>query len=244
MLPKRDSPLNRIPLVLDRRQVWFIDGIRYAIGMADFAYRALYRVANEETLRIAGAAGASAAATSPQNPDCHTEAVLSAWSMVDSINRLRELLDAMPGLKKNQPELQLFKRKTAEFETLRNAVQHLRDEISALAAAEQHVWGALGWISIMNPPEILRWCTLHSGVLYPGWKGPRGRPFSKPIDPPIDHLTLLAHGLSVSLTEAHKDLERLTGYLEHMVVESYARTLPPDPPVYGADMILCLELSK
>ena len=57
---------------------------------------------------------------------------LDAWSIVDSVHRLRELLDQMPGLKKNTSAYQSFVRKTKIAKDFRNTAQHMRNDLRAI----------------------------------------------------------------------------------------------------------------
>jgi hypothetical protein len=241
MLPREGSPLLRIPNALDRRQLLYLDGIRYAIAMADLAYRRLYDVLLAESHRFAR----EEAAPAGQSGQTITSVLLDAWMMVDSVNRLRQLLDEMPGLKKKQTPLLAFRAATNVVPDLRNAVQHLRGEFSKLVAANQPVWGAVTWLSVLaGTPTILRWCTVYGGTVYENWAGPAVRPFHEPIAIPIDHITLHAHSLSVSLTTCYTALADLTAFLETMVEQSFARKLPVGAPTHAADIIFCMEFSQ
>jgi hypothetical protein len=83
------SPLRGIPGFLGRRQALFIEGIRYSIDMAEIAYDRL-----RNTLLTISSMDKSDA----EDP-AHASAMLDAWSIVGSLNRLRRLLEYMPGTK-------------------------------------------------------------------------------------------------------------------------------------------------
>lgn len=70
------------------------------------------------------------------------------WAFVDSINRLRRLLDHMPRMPKNSPRLQVFSRATTGIETLRNAIQHLDEELAQHKGPAQP---GLGHTSVGSP---------------------------------------------------------------------------------------------
>jgi len=64
----------------------------------------------------------------------HAFMFLDAWSFIDSVHRLRELLEQMPGIQKNESTaLKVFLGKTALIEDLRHIAQHLRREVKELA---------------------------------------------------------------------------------------------------------------
>ena len=241
-----ESPLRKIPVQLERRQVLFLDGIRYAIEMAALAYSHLYQIVLGSTQRIAEAEGTQSVGGRPTNTALEVAAaLLEAWSFVDSINRLRELLVGMPGLKKRTPEFRIFLSKTETFLKLRNAVQHLRGEIERLTHSGEPVWGSVGWVAVFeHPPEIVRSCSIYGGTVYPDLVRPVINPFSKPMAPPVDRLTLSAHGHTVSLTEIYENLELFTRALEKVMQESIGRDLPSECPTHAADVVVCLEFRK
>jgi hypothetical protein len=241
MLPRADSPLRKLPVALERRQVLHLDGIRYSIAMADLAFRRLFDALVAQTRRFAN--------LQPQEPDAGgqviTAVLLDAWVIVDSINRLRELLESMPRMRKKQPELVVFRASTKGFPDLRNSVQHLRDEIKRLAETNEPVWGSVGWVSALEEeePKIARSCAVYGGAIYQNWSRPLGNAL-RMIAMPIDEITLSAHGRSVSLSEAYGALARLTAFLERMVEQSVARVLSADTPTHAADIVICAEFRK
>jgi hypothetical protein len=58
--------------------------------------------------------------------DFYPSVLLHAWSMVDSANRLRLLLQHTPGLPKRPPQFKVNFRKLEVVENLRNSIQHLK----------------------------------------------------------------------------------------------------------------------
>jgi hypothetical protein len=132
-----DSPLRAVPDTLDRRSVLYLDGIRYAIHIFDLSGG---RLAN--TLHALSIDGVPRETLTEQI----AAAMSDAWTMVDAIHRLRELLSQVPGLKKKQPELQLFLQRTSTVEGLRHFYQHFRTEIDTFVGVGMPLWGSLSWI--------------------------------------------------------------------------------------------------
>src|SRR3990170_1900754 len=112
MLVPPESSLRRVPVNLDARTVGFLDAIRYSFEIIDLAQGRL-----ETTLeRIA---------TRPEGHPAGAlivEATADAWLLVDSLHRLRELVQQCPGLRQNESEVQLLLRGTSVVEGLRNYV--------------------------------------------------------------------------------------------------------------------------
>jgi len=243
MIIKDDSPLRRIPTVLAREQVLFIDGIRYGISMADYAYARLCMAVDRITQHfISGEQSGKAVPNADAEINC---AMNDAWSMVDSIHRLRELLSGMPNLKQKAVELRLFRKATNECLSLRNAVQHLRHEIRALVKMDQPVWGEITWVALESPQaEIFRCFFIYAGTVYHNFAGPAFQPFGKPVRCPVDHISLNAHGISVSLTDCHESLQQVTTFLEQLVAQTLQEQLGKDAPINAADIIGAIEFRK
>ena len=76
-----------------------------------------------------------------------TDLLERCWTIIDNIDRARELLLHIKGLKRKTPEVQRFLRGTAEVEVFRNIFQHLATEIPSLPVKTQPSLGAFSWIS-------------------------------------------------------------------------------------------------
>jgi len=70
--------------------LFFIEGIRFSIETADLAYRRL-----RDTLIVLG----TQETADPDSPST-ASAMLDAWSIIDSLHRLRGLMRNMPGIEK------------------------------------------------------------------------------------------------------------------------------------------------
>jgi hypothetical protein len=132
----KDSTLRRIPTSVDRRTILFLDGIRYSLHTFELAFLRLTRTLDRLS---------QGKKESDDLGEMIAEATTDAWAMIDSVHRLRELLEQMPRLKKNQPELQLFLRRTATVEELRHFFQHFRTEIDSFVSRGMPLWGTLSW---------------------------------------------------------------------------------------------------
>lgn len=137
LLVPPNSPLRLVPDSLDRRSVLFLDGIRYCLHIFDLSLTRLVIALKTLSTDLDGAG---------QAPDQIASAISDAWTMIDSVHRLRELLSQAPGLKKSEPELQIFLRGTHDIEGLRHFYQHFRNEIDFFVSAGMPLWGTLSWI--------------------------------------------------------------------------------------------------
>jgi hypothetical protein len=227
-----NSPFRRIPIQTNRKQILFYDGIRYSVEMADLAHQRLREILYEISQKP------TTATTAPEADYFdHAAAVLDAWSIVDLVHRLRDLLYQVPGIKQNSPALQLFTRKTVEIEILRNAVQHLNQQIHQMAAENLPVWGALSWISMPDPEfKSVYSCTLVAGTWFER-REPLVSPLGKTLSPPVDLITLEASNCSVCLSDVMRSVEAVVRSLEEILSEQFK-----DRPYFGRDSLICAEI--
>lgn len=198
-----DSPLRKRDRAIERKQTVFLDAIQYSVDMADLAHSRLQAVL-------------AAGAPSQEGPS--VSVVLDAWSMVDSLHRLRELVDQMPGIKANSPTLQLLLRNTDDVEHLRNGVQHLRGSIDELVTENVPLWGVLNWVIPEPDGRSVQTAMFVSGTLSNYATLPLINPVGKQIRFPADHISLSAYGRSVNLSETmRRYVEPLVRRLEDQV---------------------------
>jgi hypothetical protein len=225
-----DSPLRRLPAALDRKQMLFLDGIRYSVEMADLAHARL----QQSLCRL------TADQSSSERFD-HLDAlsaVQDAWSMVDSLHRLRGLIRQMPGFKQNTPNMRVFRQQTDKVEDLRNAVQHLNHEIDKLVGANQTVWGSLSWFASPWPDAGMGTIgLLVAGTVFTSEGHPMVNPAGKEMHGLVDLVTLTAYGHSLNLSNAMRHVEGLIKSMEDQSKEQFA-----DHPTAAGELLLCAQV--
>ena len=154
-----DSLLRRVPTSVERRTVLYLDGIRYSIESFELSSLRLARVLDQLAKRTDD---------TPDLGDLILEATTDAWSMIDAVHRLRELLSQLPGLRKNEPELQVFLRGTAVIEDLRHFFQHFRTEIDSFHERGMPLWGTLSWAHTDAESELPENHTIVPGTFFRG----------------------------------------------------------------------------
>jgi len=214
MVLKDDSPLHRLPPSYPVPLVQMLDGVRYAIAMADLSYSRL-----RQTL-----------ATAFQEPETRpnpfriaTAAFLDALSMIDSMHRLGKLL-WKAATKDAISEVEVFLEAVRSVTELRNSFQHAEERVRDAARFPMPgvppLWGTIECLapgvdrtqarslSITPRNRTFRWAHLEIvDCPYPA--------------PPVDHVALTAFNAAVSLTTLHGALAPLVLALE--------RYIPPVP---------------
>jgi hypothetical protein len=233
-----DSPLRKIPSVLGRHQILFFEGMRFTIEMAEVAYQRLQHtlplLADHQHLN--------------RDPPPTVSAMLDAWSIVDSLHRLRDLIQAAPGLsgKKKSPKIRLFMDATDNVTALRNTVQHLNSEIhKILDDRNWTVFGTLSWGVVDPDKNQITACTFLPGAPQQGSSHPIINPLNRRVwHLRVDSITLERSGVSVCISDAMRRLEALTISMEENLARAYAEQIPLEHQgkTHGADVVICMKI--
>lgn len=207
-----DSLLRRLRDDFSREQVLIFDGIRYAAEMADIAYWRLFDLLQEMS--------------SLHNTELTTRqiaiAMLDVWSVVDSVHRLRDLLNDLPGVPK-KTWFDLFLKRTQNVADLRDAIQHQvgksRARIQSLVANAEQIWGFLSWAEVRDSRYTGEWYMMSPGAVFRGDKWIYAGPALPPAPLPFGRIRLHAYGKEVYLGKvlkaAHDVITALTEVLQN-----------------------------
>lgn len=134
-MTKRTKPASR-------STVYFADAIGVSLDLIDWHVSTIKAVASRiEQPRTNGTANRSDV----------VQLLGHLWALIDTIHRLRELVQQAPGIKKKSRHIQRFLRRTSRIDVLRNHVQHLRTEMRSIPTPAPPVWGAVSWVSTEDP---------------------------------------------------------------------------------------------
>lgn len=147
-------------------------------------------------------------------------AIADAWSVVDSLYRVRKLLEDMPGLKQNSPQLQLFYRKTRCLKSLRDSIQHLDEYIGKYVPYRTPALGRLSWVCPIHQNRY-KACMIAPGDVQPDWKLMPSH-MGKKMRSPVDFVTLTGND-SVCLTDMIDTLELLIPWLNIQLNNNFDR---------------------
>lgn len=120
-----------------RRVAFFLDGLRYAFGMAEIAIHRL-----QKTLPLI----VRKRSCQRNAEKLITAALLDTWSILDNCQRARRLIDHLPGFPKNSPEIRHFLKSTESVKKLRDYAQHFDEQIARIPLTWSPLWGSLSWI--------------------------------------------------------------------------------------------------
>jgi len=146
-------------------------------------------------------------------PD-HTVLVTDVWTIVDSSNRLRLMIDIMPGLKKKAPPNEVLRRQLKALEEFRHHVQHLDKEILGIEEGSvMTAFGTISWI-VSSGPTDLAVVTAIPGALAKGLSAPVVNPDGKTIRPSIDHIELAISKGRLAISELVRAIEKWIPWFE------------------------------
>lgn len=230
MIIAPNSPLRRLPAELNLKQRLYFDGIRYSIEMANVAYIRLKDILYNLSINHTNLDGAHYRHFVP--------AILDAWSIIDSVERLRGLIRQTPGFKQKSPGLVVFDQKTSSVEALRNSVQHLNHEIEELLKEGLPVWGVLSWVLVSDEQAKKAQCfTLVPGTMFDRKPDMIVNPLGRSLEIPIGLITLKASGHTVCISEVIERVEELTRKVEEQLAKQFV-----DLPPAASDMLAIVEM--
>ena len=231
VLISESSPLRKVPRCEPTQQL-FLDGIRFTIEMVELSFTRLCtqlwqfsdtKVQRQRRQHHAYAYGA---------------ALLDAWSVVDSIERLRTLILKMRGLKRTRP-IKEFLANSSNVRPFRNRLHHLNEDLANGLYIGKPVLGCISWVTYVDTHTPTR----RIFVLTPGALTHEVANLVNPVGvttrAPLDLVTLFAHGAEVSLTNQMQYVASIVQPLETAITDALGH-LPPA----GGDMLFSCDCTN
>lgn len=215
-----DSPLRRLNGNFSRKQALLFDGIRYAAEMADIAYWRMFDLLQEMSSLPTGELTTRQIAT----------VMLDVWSIVDSVNRLRHLLEEAKGVDQGT-WWKLFFSRTKDIDCLRNDIQHLKERLQLLVSDSEQIWGFLSWAEIHNGKYTGVWHMMSPGAVYQNDEWIYAGPTLPSVPLPFGRIRLHAYGKKVYLGKILKAVHDMVAELTEAIHNGSAR--PMDIPAIG-----------
>src|SRR5258707_6361996 len=219
------SPVRSLPQSLSEPHILLTDGVCYSVDMADFAYGRLAQT----LLGIGQMNGAER--------HLFSLAFQDAWSLVDSIERLRRLIPHVP-IKKNDPAFELFLRKASEVTELRHAVQHMDNDLRDPERLKSPMWGTLRWVTAPKANQSAQGFLLVSGSVFDFSEHSFINPVGHAIRVPLDLVTLNLGAQEVNLGEQMTKIVDVVRAMEREFVERYGNETRR-----GADVFVGVDYS-
>lgn len=120
---------------LDVRKIRCLDGLHYSFQLLKHYYSGLW----------------GACCKIPADNAQVIPALASCWGFIDTLHRIREIAQSVPGLSAKHSEMRVFLAATSFAEDYRHYIQHLRGELANDPPKTFPVWGSLSWVDEGNP---------------------------------------------------------------------------------------------
>lgn len=191
------------------KKALFHDGVYYSVKMTFKTYNDLVERLHE------------LAKFQFQDPTSFAEcSITDAWSIIDSLYRLRKLLEGTPDLKQKSPQLQLFYRQTKTLKNLRDSFQHLDEYLHKYVPYKIPAWGRLSWIYPVGQNRY-KACMIAPGDIQPDWKLMPSH-MGKKMRSSVDFITLTTSN-SICITHMIDALEALIPWLNAQLDNNFNR---------------------
>jgi molybdopterin converting factor small subunit len=230
-----DSPLRRLRDDFSREQALIFDGIRYAAEMVDIAYWRLFDLLQEM----------SSLPESELTTRQIGTAMLDVWSIVDCVNRLRDLLDAKTIGVPKDTWWHLFKHRTVDINNLRNDIQHQIESrrLQSLVVNARQIWGFLSWAEIRNEKYTGDWHIMSPGAVYRNDKWVYAGPALPSAPLPFGRIRLQAYGRDLYLGNIIKAVHDVVAELTEALQKGSVRAIgSPAVGRNGGDIIYASRL--
>ena len=208
------SVLDFLPEHIDSRTLIYFEAIRHTLRMIQLMYQRLETLLSNQDLM-----------GDDQQDGIHDLAMVDVWGLVDCFYRLRQLLSAARGIKKNQPWYQIFFRKLSSVEDFRHFLQHYDKEIPSLEESSKPIAGHLCWVNASSRERVAV-SVIVPGRVKPG-KIDMVNPMGKTQYENVDHITFFLADLRLDLSDLYRDLRQFVVGLEGYICERYGG--PNDP---------------
>lgn len=230
----KETIFNNIPTEMRRKDVFVLEGIRYAYGMINLTYK------NLEILLLH-------ASTKKESESINFYGIFKeAWSLIDLSWRLRNIICLLENKSTENNKSKLldlsFFNPVREF---RNTLQHLDERIEeVLVVQNDYLWGTLSWLYTKDAQKFL------SISMAPGH--PRSSVSVNAINPagqnikiPLSHITLDSLNrqklrISLNLTELYEQIDRMLLDLDAILRPQIEKM--DNSKKFGQDLMIVIEM--
>jgi len=207
MLIKDDSIFQKIPIILDKKQVYLIEGIRYCANSISLSYISLVDNLSKISERSSNKSG------------LYYSVYKEAWAMIDSTYRLTCFISA---LSVSDGEASDDFKFLLETKSLRNTFEHLDERIDEIIVKiNAPLWGNISWLKVIDDQNG-KLFYLSAGHPNEKFESILINPSGKLIDGEINCITLETiqrkkddHVIILDLSELYKRTEKIIQKMTH-----------------------------
>lgn len=152
----QESPFKNIPQNLDRKQAFFIDGIRHAAEICDLSYKRLTAGLRDIALKPQGSPPESS----------YAPFFLDAWAFVDAADRLRCLWASQPNADSLSGDFspEVLRQELGPIRKVRNIADHIAQRADHVVSLNAAALGILAWVTLTSETLIAaKTCIIRPG---------------------------------------------------------------------------------
>lgn len=231
---KPKSPFLNIPSNTDQRQAFFLDGIRHAFEIADYAFSRL----------TTGLTELVQAHSDSNLPSSYAKYYLDAWAFVDAVDRLLALWKLRPNAQTIPPPWnpENLTKDLEQIRNIRNVSDHLASRAAQVISSGTASLGELSWITVCSiDPTIMKSSLIRPGFLTASIKLqmslPRENLF---VYNSASNILLKSHTYTANLSYAYTRIVDLANYAESSLLAAINSTSSSKP--LGADLFAICDL--
>jgi hypothetical protein len=209
-------------MTIQRKQDLCLDAIEQSFSMARIAYDRIVnycRQQNEDT-------------TSSQLDDAM---VLDAWSFIDSVKRLRSVLQNTPGLKSTQA-LKDFLIKTQIIPEFRHHIQHIEEKTAAIAITGRPIWGSFSWVRLDTNGTGFKIYVYVPGRLTKTKGIPVVNPAGRQFHDDVDHFEMTIGADTINVSDISRRVEAFREGFEAAVKAALPKPIGHDETIMIIDL--------
>lgn len=230
----QESPFRNIPRNLDRKQAFFIDGIRHAAEICDLSYKRLTAGLRDIALKPKGA--------SPELS--YAPFFLDAWAFVDAADRLRCLWTSQPNADSLSGDFspEVLRQELGAIRKVRNIADHIAQRADHVVSLNAAALGILAWVALASEsPLAAKTCIIRPGFVNGSFSAHFAIP--KGIHNMINSCTevkIHAGNETADLTKAYSKIAEVIAFAESHLKREFSKPIyaPPSP----ADLLATAEL--
>jgi hypothetical protein len=231
----QESPFKNIPRNLDRKQAFFIDGIRHAAEICDLSYKRLTAGLWDIALKPDG---------SPLEPSYATF-FLDAWAFVDAADRLRCLWASQPNADNLSCEFspEILRQELGPIRKVRNIADHIAQRADHVVSLNGAALGILAWVAIISEtPLAAKTCIIRPGYASGSFSAhfaiPQG---THSLINSCTEVRVHAGDETADLTKAYRKIAQVIAFAESYLKMEFSKPIYAPPSV--ADLLATADLN-
>ncbi len=229
-----DSPFRNFPSNLDRRQAFYLDGIRHAAEIIEHAFS---RLSNGLTTLAQNY-------SKTNHPNSYAIFYLDAWAFIDALDRLLALWKLQPKAETIPHPWSPSKllEDLRQIRNIRNVSDHLAQRADQIISSNTAALGELSWVTVIShDPLVMKSCLIRPGFLPPSVELQLNIPKEQIIiTNSSGNIQLKAHTYTANLSDAYAQIIDLVRYAESSLKTVFSSSNSGAP--IGADLFAICDL--